>query len=126
MCMRVCVGKHVPRDYKRNTLEIGRVHVCGSQLGFFAPLQLEWVSGRIIHFSYKRFVYSPLSAPHASPRPGLIGKTSASMILVAGPPVPTSEVAFRALRALIEASVVTVGTAAHRGDTERATAASTA
>ena len=41
------------------------------------------------------------------------------MTLVAGPPVPTSEVAFRALRALNEASV---GTAAHRGDTERAKA----
>ena len=67
-------------------------------------------------------VYSPPSAPHASPWPGLVGRTSASMTLVAGPPVPTSEVAFRALRALIEASV---GTAAHRGDTERATAALT-
>ena len=68
-------------------------------------------------------VYSPPSAPHASPWPGLVGGTSASMTLVAGPPVPTSEVAFRALRALLEASV---GTAAHRGDTERATAARTA
>ena len=68
-------------------------------------------------------VYSPPSAPHASPWPGLVGRTSASMTLVAGPPVPTSEVAFRALRALNEASV---GTAAHRGDTERATAARTA
>ena len=68
-------------------------------------------------------VYSPPSAPHASPWPGLVGRTSASMTLVAGPPVPTSEVGFRALRALNEASV---GTAAHRGDTERATAARTA
>ena len=68
-------------------------------------------------------VYSPPSAPHASPWPGLVGRTSDSMTLVAGPPVPTSEVAFRALRALNEASV---GTAAHRGDTERATAARTA
>ena len=63
-------------------------------------------------------VYSPPRAPHASPWPGLVGRTSASMTLVAGPPVPTFEVAFRALRALHEASV---GTAAHRGDTERAT-----
>ena len=68
-------------------------------------------------------VYSSPSAPHASPWPGLVGGASASMTLVAGPPVPTSEVAFRALRALNEASV---GTAAHRGDTERATAARTA
>ena len=60
-------------------------------------------------------VYSPPSAPHASPWPGLVGMTSASMTLVVGPPVPTSEVAFRALRALLE---VSVGTAAHWGDTE--------
>jgi len=45
------------------------------------------------------------------------------MTLVAGSPVPTFEVAFRALRALNEASE---GTAAHRGDMERATAARTA
>ena len=68
-------------------------------------------------------VYSSPSAPHASQWPGLVGRTSASMTLVAGPPVPTSEVAFRALRALNEASV---GTAVYRGDTERATAARTA
>ena len=68
-------------------------------------------------------VYSPPSAPHASPWPGQVGRTSASMTLVAEPPIPTSEVAFRALRVLLEASV---GTAAHRGDTERATAARTA
>ena len=68
-------------------------------------------------------LYSSPSAPHASPWPGLVGRTSDSMTMVAGPPVPTSEVAFRALRALNEASV---GTAAHRGDTERATAARTA
>ena len=68
-------------------------------------------------------VYSPPSAPHASSWPGLVGGTSASMNLVAGPPVPTSEVAFRALQTLREASV---GTAAHRGDTERATASRTA
>ena len=68
-------------------------------------------------------VYSSPSTPHASPWPGLVGGTSASMTLVAGPPVPTYEVAFRALRALNEASV---GTAAHRGDTERATASFTA
>ena len=43
--------------------------------------------------------------------------------LVAGPPVPTSEVDFRALQTLREASL---GTAAHRGDTERATASLTA
>ena len=61
-------------------------------------------------------VYNPPSAPHASPWPGLVGGTYASMTLVAGPPVPTSEVAFRALRTLREASL---GTAAHRGDTER-------
>ena len=42
------------------------------------------------------------------------------MTLVAGSPVPTFEVAFRAPQTLREASV---GTAAHRGDTERATAA---
>ena len=68
-------------------------------------------------------VYSSPSTPHASPWPGLVGRTSASMALVAGPPVPTSEEAFRALRVLLEASV---GTAAHRRDTERATAARTA
>ena len=68
-------------------------------------------------------VYSPPSAPHASSWPGLVGRTSDSMALVAGPPVPTSEVAFRALQTLIEASV---GSAAHRGDMERATASLTA
>ena len=68
-------------------------------------------------------VYSPPSAPHASPWPGLVGRTSESMTLVAGPPVPTSEVDFRALQTLREASL---GTAAHRGDTERATASHTA
>ena len=65
-------------------------------------------------------VYSPPSTPHASPWPGLVGGTSGLMTLVAGSPVPTFEVAFRALQTLREASV---GTAAHRGDTERATAA---
>ena len=62
-------------------------------------------------------VYRPPSAPHAPAWPGLVGRTSASMILVAGPHVPTSEVAFRALRALIKASALayTVGTAALRG-----------
>ena len=41
------------------------------------------------------------------------------MILVAGPPVPTSEVAFRALRAAPSAPI---GTAVHRRDTGDAAA----
>ena len=67
-------------------------------------------------------VYSPPSAPHASPWPGLVGRTSASMTLVAGPPVPTSEVAFRALRAAPSAPI---GTAVHRRDTGDAAASHT-
>ena len=67
-------------------------------------------------------VYSPPSAPDASPWPGLVGRTSASMILVAGPPVPTSEVAFRALRAAPSAPI---GTAVHRRDTGDAAASHT-
>ena len=81
-----------------------------------------WFAADSSHYT-NELVYRPPSAPHASPWPGLVGRTSDSMTLVAGPPVPTYEVAFRALRVLLEASV---GTAAHRGDTERATASLTA
>ena len=65
-------------------------------------------------------VYSPPRAPRASPWPGWLGRTSASMTLVAGPPVPPSEAPLRALGALHEAPE---GTAVHRGDAERASAA---
>ena len=98
------------------------VHVRDSSAHSFAGLLHVWESQDCSLYR-NALVYSSPSAPHASQWPGLVGRTSASMTLVAGPPVPTSEVAFRALRALNEASV---GTAAHRGDTERATAARTA
>ena len=92
--------------------------------GLVAPL-VGSGSDRILHFVQtctNALVYSPPSAPHASPWPGLVGKTSVSMILVAGPPVPTSEVAFRALRAAPSAPI---GTAVHRRDTGDAAASHT-
>ena len=46
-------------------------------------------------------VYSPPCAPQASPRPGQVGRTSASMSLVSGSPVSSSEAALRALQVLL-------------------------
>ena len=46
-------------------------------------------------------VYSPPCAPQASPRPGQVGRTSASMGLVSGSPVSSSEAALRALQVLL-------------------------
>ena len=77
---------------------------------------------RIVHFIQTRYSIAPL-APRMRPNAGTGRQDIGLEALVAGPPVPTSELDFRALQTLREASV---GTAAHRGDTERATAARTA
>ena len=68
-------------------------------------------------------VYAPPRAPRASPRPGRVGGTSASMSLVGGPPVPASEAPLGARRALLRHLLAP---RVHRGDTSGPTAARTA
>ena len=68
-------------------------------------------------------VYSPPRAPRAFPWPGRVDGTSASMTLVSGPPVPSSEAALSALQALLGHPWAPC---VHRGGTSGAAAPHTA